>query len=58
MRAGLGARLGLTVGSGGRGLGWAPRPSFLPFYFLLSSNFSNYKARFSMPGNTEGLWYR
>lgn len=29
-----------------------------PFHFLLSSNFSNYKARFSMPGNNEGLWYR
>lgn len=28
------------------------------FYFLLPSNFSNYKARFSMPGNNEGLWYR
>ena len=57
MGAGLGARLALVVGSGGGG-GWAPRPSLLPFYFLLSSNFSNYKARFSMPGNTEGLWYR
>lgn len=57
MRAGLGARLGLTVevGAGGR---WAPRPSFLPFYFLLSSNFSNYKARFQHARNTEGLWYR
>lgn len=57
MRAGPGARLGLAVGSGGGG-GWALRPSLLLFYFLLSSNFSNYKARFSMPGNTEGLWYR
>lgn len=24
---------------------------------FLNSNFSNYRARFSMPGGTEGLWY-
>ncbi|KAF6076447.1 putative acid phosphatase 7, tartrate resistant (putative) [Phyllostomus discolor] len=38
--------------------GWGhPDPPPSAFYFFLSSNFSNYKARFSMPGNTEGLWY-
>lgn len=24
---------------------------------LYFSNFSDYRARFTMPGNTEGLWY-
>lgn len=35
----------------------ACRPSPLPLSSF-SSNFSNYKARFSMPGDNEGLWYR
>lgn len=41
-------------------MGWGEdTQTLLPsFYSLLSSNFSNYKARFSMPGNNEGLWYR
>lgn len=27
------------------------------FVYLHFSNFSNYRARFSMPGSSEGLWY-
>ena len=37
-----------------------PTPMSLPcisFVCLHFSNFSNYKARFSMPGSSEGLWY-
>lgn len=35
-----------------------PHHLCLTFSFPPFSNFSNYKARFSMPGDTEGLWYR
>lgn len=56
MGARLGAKPGLAVGGGGPGQGTQTLSA--PFHFLLSSNFSNYKARFSMPGNNEGLWYR
>jgi len=31
-----------------------PCVSFVSLHY---SNFSNYKARFSMPGSSEGLWY-
>jgi hypothetical protein len=31
--------------------------SALSFSLFVSSNFSNYRARFSMPGGSEGLWY-
>jgi hypothetical protein len=31
--------------------------SALFFCLFVSSNFSNYRARFSMPGSSEGLWY-
>lgn len=57
MRAEQGARPGLTVGGGGGQVSPKPHPRqtlLLPF----SSNFSNYKARFSMPGDNQGLWYR
>lgn len=56
MGAGLGGRPGLAVGSWGPGRGTQTLSP--PSHFLLPSNFSNYKARFSMPGNNEGLWYR
>ena len=45
-------------GSGEAGVGPRHPDPPLTFSFLLSSNFSNYKARFNMPGDSEGLWYR
>lgn len=32
--------------------------NWLLFSYLAHSNFSNYRNRFSMPGQTESLWYR
>lgn len=37
---------------------WLPTLQPSPSLPLPCSNFSNYRSRFSMPGDTESLWYR